>query len=143
MAEHVWYCKIGGEIPDEVWEIDGEYAANDQDMRPIVKKAYERRFGVEPEFVFSGWGQTLTESERAAAENRPPNHDDQVSEVARSLSFAYFTSLRKICEDESNGYELVGSAGSDPFERDASNPHREALIEAVKYVLAQGKIDLP
>jgi len=72
MSERVWTCKIGGEVPDEVWEPDGEYMAHDAPMRTMVEQQFERQFGVEPEFCFSGWGHTLSETERAVVENREP-----------------------------------------------------------------------
>lgn len=74
-TERIWYCKIGGPISDEAWRPEGEwhYTPNDPALRDAVTMAYKQRFGVEPEFVFSGWGAELTEPERAAAEDRPPN----------------------------------------------------------------------
>lgn len=41
-------------------------------MRDAIQAAYAWRFGVEPEFIFSGWGAELTEPERAVVENRAP-----------------------------------------------------------------------
>lgn len=72
MAEHIWYCKVGGEIDDESWEPGGTYTPDDHTLREPVERAYQERFGVEPEFCFSGWGAELTESERAVVENRLP-----------------------------------------------------------------------
>jgi len=75
VAEHIWYCKIGGEIPDEVWEPDGEYMAHDFPMRRAIEEAYYNLFGSYPEFIFSGWAAELTEPERAVVENRLPREE--------------------------------------------------------------------
>jgi len=41
-------------------------------MRQAVADAYKAQTGVEPVFIFSGWGASLTEAERAVVENRLP-----------------------------------------------------------------------
>lgn len=63
----IWDCKIGeadvSRLPDGA----------DGPMRIAVKKAYEELTGVEPDFIFSGWGGELTEAERAVVEDREPH----------------------------------------------------------------------
>lgn len=66
MKENIWYCKIGG---------TGCYLPGGADlpMRDAITNAFRDVAGVYPEFLFSGWGQSLTESERAVVENRAPS----------------------------------------------------------------------
>ncbi len=59
MAKRTWDCKIG-EIDEDLLP-DGA----DQPLRDAVAKAYKRLTGRDANFLFSGWGGTLTESERA------------------------------------------------------------------------------
>lgn len=54
-----WSCKIG-ELPRA--RLGGGY---DLPMREAVACAYNALFGVEPDFIFSGWGASLTKTERA------------------------------------------------------------------------------
>lgn len=68
----IWYCKIGetaaGNVPQ----------GGDFPMRRAIEKEYHEITGEWPEFIFSGWGAELTESERAVVENRQPGpHDDK------------------------------------------------------------------
>ena len=58
----IWSCKIG-------------QAANlpkgaDLPMRDAVRDAYVKITGVEPDFLFSGWGASLDEWEKTVVENR-------------------------------------------------------------------------
>lgn len=62
----IWSCKIGEVDPEKV--PDG----GDWPMRQAISEAYERITGEAPTFLFSGWGASLTESERAVVENREP-----------------------------------------------------------------------
>ena len=64
----IWGCKIG--------EVDASKLPSGADapMRQAIAKAYFELTGEHPKFCFSGWGETLTESERAAVENREPCH---------------------------------------------------------------------
>lgn len=57
----IWECKIG--------ECDSKQLPNGSDlpMRQAVREAYRKLTGQEPEFIFSGWGAELTESERDVA----------------------------------------------------------------------------
>lgn len=61
----IWTCKIG--------EVDDVPSGSDFPMRCAVEKAYFEITGQYPEFIFSGWGGELEESERAVVENREPN----------------------------------------------------------------------
>ena len=54
----IWSCKIG-EVPRGQLS-DG----SDLPMRDAVTRAYREITGEEPRFIFSGWGGTLTDSER-------------------------------------------------------------------------------
>lgn len=66
MKEDIWFCKIGGtgcELP----------GGADAPMRDAICDAFREVAGVEAQFIFSGWGQELTESERAVVENRAPS----------------------------------------------------------------------
>lgn len=62
MAERIWACKIGGEIPDNL--PDGA----DAPIREAVEKAFLEITGVEARFNFSGWAGELTEAERDVVE---------------------------------------------------------------------------
>lgn len=65
MSGNIWHCKIG--------ETDALLPNGaDAPMRRAVARAYRELTGVDPEFIFSGWGQELTESERAVVEDREP-----------------------------------------------------------------------
>ena len=62
--KEIWFCKIG--------EVDKSLLpkGSDHPMRVAVSKAYFEITGQHPVFCFSGWGSTLTESERAVVEDR-------------------------------------------------------------------------
>jgi hypothetical protein len=60
----IWECKIG--------EVNSVARGADYPMRQAVADAYKAITGVEPVFIFSGWGASLTEAERAVVENRLP-----------------------------------------------------------------------
>lgn len=66
MSEQIWTCKIGGSA-------EPLPPGADMPMREAVAEAYRKITGIEPEFVFSGWGGSLTEPERAVVENRLPD----------------------------------------------------------------------
>lgn len=66
-SDPVWECKIG---------IRGDFrlpAGCDAPMRRATEAAFLAITGVDPEFIFSGWGSKLTEPELAVVENRPPS----------------------------------------------------------------------
>ena len=56
----IWSCKIGetGELP----------AGADAPMREAVAEVYKKLTGKEPDFIFSGWGDELTDMEREVVE---------------------------------------------------------------------------
>lgn len=70
-----WGCKIG--------ETDAARLPSGADapMRRAVEHAYEELTGEPPEFVFSGWGEELTEAERAVVEDREPDPDRTIPGV--------------------------------------------------------------
>ena len=63
----VWACKIGF--------TDGNTlpSAADVPMRVAVEEAFFKLTGRYPDFIFSGWGETLTEGELAVLENHLPS----------------------------------------------------------------------
>lgn len=62
MAERIWTCKIGGEIPDMLpFGADGP-------MRQAVEKAFLEITGVKAKFTFSGWAGGLNKFEREIVE---------------------------------------------------------------------------
>lgn len=63
-----WSCKIG-EVPRE--ELPH---GSDWPMREAVRRAYRELTGIDPDFIFSGWGDELDEGERAVVENRDPDY---------------------------------------------------------------------
>lgn len=65
-----WSCKIG-EVGRGKLDADA-----DATMRESVRIAYFEVAGVEPDFVFSGWGTPLTPLERSEVEERPPSAGD-------------------------------------------------------------------
>lgn len=54
--KNIWSCKIG--------EVDSAWVPDDFPMRMAVEEAYKRITGRESDFLFSGWGASLTENER-------------------------------------------------------------------------------
>lgn len=66
--ERIWTCKIGGPV------FDLPHGA-DLPMREAVKSAFHGVTGCVYEFLFSGWGGSLDECERAVVEKRAPIHE--------------------------------------------------------------------
>jgi hypothetical protein len=67
--EKVWDCKIG---------VIGELAlpmGADLPMRQAIERAFKEITGRDPEFIFSGWGGSLTDVERQIVEERGPGTD--------------------------------------------------------------------
>lgn len=64
MAGKIWGCKIG--------EVASVPPGADAPMREAVERAYKELTGEEAVFNFSGWGEELTEGERAVVEDRLP-----------------------------------------------------------------------
>jgi hypothetical protein len=56
----IWSCKIGG-LNQDISLPSGA----DSPMREAVRRAYKQLTGIEPQFIFSGWGAQLTDSERS------------------------------------------------------------------------------
>lgn len=56
----IWSCKIG--------ETDNVPRGGDSPMRVAIIRAYIELTGEEPRFLFSGWGDELTDSEREVVE---------------------------------------------------------------------------
>ena len=59
----IWECKIG--------EVDaaGLPSGADFPMRRAIEKAYAEVTGQDPDFIFSGWGAELTETQRIVADD--------------------------------------------------------------------------
>lgn len=66
MNTKIWSCKIG-EVEDESLP-----PGADLPMREAIRRAYVEITGHAPDFIFSGWGAELTDSERAVVEDRLP-----------------------------------------------------------------------
>lgn len=60
----IWSCKIGEADSEQVPD------ATDLPMRNVVAQAYRALTGVEPKFIFSGWGAKLTRIEREVANGK-------------------------------------------------------------------------
>ena len=67
MRKPIWNCKVGM-LGNAALPNDADYP-----MRMAISKAYSKVVGVEPQFIFSGWSSSLTESELAVVENRMPD----------------------------------------------------------------------
>lgn len=65
-TQTVWHCKVGV-IGSAVLP-----KGADAPMRHAVHEAFSKLTALDPEFIFSGWGATLTEPELAVVENRLP-----------------------------------------------------------------------
>lgn len=78
----IWACKIGetdeGSVPHGA----------DLPMRNAVGLAYRAITGVEPTFIFSGWGGELDEGERAVVENRAPDVCGDVPKAMADVTMA-------------------------------------------------------
>ena len=70
MRDAIWECKIGE--ADREKHLGG---GMDLPMRKAVAAAYREITGEDPDFIFSGWGGSLTEGERAVVEDREPDPD--------------------------------------------------------------------
>lgn len=138
MNEHIWVCKVGGKIPDEVWEgPDGKYVAHDPMMREAVEVRFRSAFGVDPDFCFSGWGGTLTPLQRNVVDNKASV--DGLEEIAREFSDSYFEALR-VAVEANPDEELFGKL-SNTWE-DLSESHRVAVRAALSRCSNLGLIDL-
>lgn len=64
--ERIWTCKVGADLHGGVQVVDGP-------MREAVTMAFSDLTLAKPTILFSGWGGSLTEGERAAYEDRLPD----------------------------------------------------------------------
>ncbi len=60
----LWSCRIG-EVEEDTLVLGA-----DAPMREAVRKAYVELTGKEPKFIFSGWGEELSDVERDVVEGR-------------------------------------------------------------------------
>src|SRR5574343_1246452 len=111
----IWECKIG--------EVDSVAGGADYPMRQAVAAAYKAITGAEPVFIFSGWGASLTEYERADVENRPPapatapeKTVQEIMEFARH--YAANTFISATLEDKIRR-SLAAQATDDQLRKDA------------------------
>ncbi|TVM31217.1 hypothetical protein DQK91_19095 [Oceanidesulfovibrio marinus] len=65
-------------------------------MREAVADAYRDLTGSEPDFIFSGWGEELTEGERAAYENRTPSEEYYKEWLVREAAPALLGALERL-----------------------------------------------
>lgn len=105
MANGIWTCKIGtaSELPPGA----------DMPMRDAVARAYRELTGRDPEFIFSGWGASLSESERAVVDDRLPDPNVVVAECRKNLD----DTLERMASAQH-------VADSDPLERDHHHEER-------------------
>lgn len=82
-GDRVWSCRIGPH-PGEGRLLPG----SDNPMRKAVEQAYVQLVGKPPVYIFSGWGDRLSEAEQAVVENREPDRDLVVREHIRDLAIA-------------------------------------------------------
>lgn len=102
--ERIWKCKVGGPVN---WLPGGA----DLPMRNAIREAFTRITGREAEFVFSGWGATLTEGERAVVENRDPSDASITARISKYLGDHEVTGVT--CES----HELLRQALKELYER--------------------------
>lgn len=79
-TERIWTCKIGGPVPDNL------ALGADHPMREVVEAGYLALTGRRPAFIFSGWGASLEERERAVVENRLPAGQPYTVQVAPEIA---------------------------------------------------------
>lgn len=81
-GKRMWHCEIGevdcGKIP----------MGGDSPMRDAVAKAFKDLTGEDDVFIFSGWGNKLSEGRRAVVENRMPDRDKVYSEILTDVPTA-------------------------------------------------------
>jgi hypothetical protein len=104
----IWTCKIGsaprGLLPP----------SSDSPMRRAVSEAYERLMGFPPDYVFSGWGDALSEGQQAFIDERQPDVAKLEAEALDRLRcLPPWSTLRQHAERRSSGC-ATSSAGSCP-----------------------------
>lgn len=117
----IWFCKIG-ESSSVPYGADGP-------MRTAVKRAYFELTGQEAHFVFSGWGATLTEGERAVVENRMPRSVDELSELREAVKEAHGALLSAARDLEASGLAHDHPSVAEP---------RAALARLTKWLPPEG-----
>lgn len=70
----IWTCKIGAFSANDL------PPGADGPMRDAIAIAFESVTAYTQDFIFSGWGGTLSEGERAVVENRPADLEKIVAE---------------------------------------------------------------
>lgn len=76
----MWHCEIGEVDCDKI------PMGGDSPMRDAVAKAFKDLTREDSIFIFSGWGNKLSEGRRAVVENRAPNRDKVYSEILADIS---------------------------------------------------------
>jgi hypothetical protein len=94
----LWDCKIGVKGQVEI-----PHGA-DFPMRRAVEAEFKKITGQNPDYIFSGWGSTLGESELAVVENRAPDMD-KVYEPIDMVLFCPMCGVQHIDEPEAPKYE--------------------------------------
>lgn len=85
MSDHgpsgIWGCQIG----DCPVALPG---GSDLPMRDAVADAYRKLTGRDPEFIFSGWRDTLTEERVAVVEDRLPDPEVLIAAARKRIDEA-------------------------------------------------------
>lgn len=101
--KRIWECKIGESLTVP--------RGADWPMRKAIAAAYRSLTGKEPDFIFSGWGATLTEPERAVVEDREPEPD--LEDTPFTFSPDEREELAAIVGDHALRLRVVGDRCSD------------------------------
>lgn len=92
--ERIWECKIGGPVLS-----DAVPSGADLPMRRAIRHAFKDITGSDAEFIFSGWGGSLTEAERAAHENREPSEEYYHKWLKEQHAEELYAALSNMVED--------------------------------------------
>jgi hypothetical protein len=143
----VWQCTVG-ETQRHVLP-DGA----DGPMRDAVAERFKELTGKWPDFIFSGWGRSLTESQRAVVDNREPEYEKTdfgiITEVAEALESAYVRISQLESEpDEATIVDVVFRDLNDRNGFDLGDIDEEIMAEwreelAAKIVAARKPADTP
>lgn len=120
----IWTCKIG-EVEDVPGGADGP-------MRDAVESAYRQITGKESVFLFSGWGGSLDEIERACVERREPLTPGIAAPALAELSMA-------MQNDE--GYAWTWHCNVACAMMDEGAPHGAANAAAARFMRAAFGVD--